>query len=614
MLLALISSATAVAQTQNQTQIQSASSRERSLALAAEQAFASLDYTSAYRAGVQVLGLNPRNLTIRRLAAASALQLKRFNDCIRLMAAVPPAETSSDDVHTLGECSQGLGTFAPSLLRNFEALKTDPNRSDAAHYWLGVAAYRASNFKLAKGLLDSVVVLPTRLEGPKRFMLERIADVESADQGSQTNRASDQPAKPSKPPPDGQQPPPAQLQGDRTKPGRSNSRIDLIPRRSAQNGWFSGFGGGAQVGAFGGVIDRVSVLPDAQKDYDRDVEAARAANRNPNPETIETKTGSIVSPLIALNAKVSTGYRTADFVSDRGTQYGLDLMFSGAYSSIESSFYAVHGTKMHPAASAAIHAPGAGLRLSNHIEIRPNPAIGFLVETYIDRLANGLDKQFGQAGGRGKVWLEGEHMVLGATAFWNLLMGPDLVIGSHWNGVELDLSIKEVGMFSLRAPPGHSLASFQVSTSIPKSQTTGVFQLMSLDGRFWEFNVAPTLSFAPWFKTFVWYRLVSGTARAYRSSVSKEIQIRQDDYEAKNPDSQFESTLHDLSVALEYTPWSWGGVVAGISASYFGTRYALDEVPADPTAPDAKPFDYQPLLDRGRQNVTVGFLSLYSRF
>lgn len=600
---------------------QATSPKERSLALVAEQAFASLDYTTAYRSGLQVLTLNPRNLAIRRLTAASALQLKRFSDCLRLITVIPEKETSQDDLHTTGECAQGLGNFAPALKRDFEKMRGSSDTADAANYWLGVAAYRSGDYAAAKSSLEAVIVLPARFESQKRFMLERIADYESAK------------ASPAKPPPAAgtnsssgpslgnktqQNRPEGRIEGQDRRPARDQvsgkDRLELVPRKAPENGWYSLFEGESTLGVAGGALDRVSLAPDAQKAFDQDVEAARSNGGNPDTAKISVRNGTILGVIATLHARAATGYRSGDYVNRRGTEYDLGVTLSGAFSPVESPFFAVKDTKMHPASSAAVPPRGAGLRAHAHMESWLNPAIASRLEVYMDRLASDGSNQYGQFGGRGLAWIEGKHVILGVAGFWNLLMGPDLVVGGHWNGGEFELGFKELGLFRLQAPPGHSLLSYQISSSIPKSRSKGVFQIMSLDGSFWEVNLAPTLTFSPALSTFIWYRFVSGKERAYRSSVSKEIQIKQEDFEAKNPDSQYESVLHDLSINLRYTPWRWGGFHAGLSASYFATRYKLFDIPPNPSSPTAQPFDYSLLLDRGRQNVTLLHVSALFQF
>ena len=592
--------------------------KERGLALAVEQSYASLDYAGAYRAGLQVLAINPRNITVRRLAAASALALKRYSDCLRLMVVIADKDTSSDDLHTLGECAQGMGSFSHPLKRTFEQGRQSTDRADAANYWLGVAAYRAGDYRAAQSYLNSVVVLPSRFESQKRFMLERIADIDSpppSNTKSKTPEDGDNSGKPTRParPSDRPADPPERTPGGRVD-SSTMARIEGVPRRPATNGWFGTFEGTAAVGALAGTIDRVSLLSDDQKAYDNDVEAARKENRNPNTNTIASRNGPLVGLVAQLNIRTATGFRSGDYVGKRGTEYSLGLAFSGTYSPIESNFYAVRDTKMHPAASAALPSQGMGLRAAVSVDSRPNAAFHSRLEGYLDRLASGFDNQYGQLGSRGSVALEGQTVIFGIGGFWNLVMGPDMVIGGHWNGAELEIGLKDLGPFSLRAPPGHSLLSYQISSSIPRSRSKGVFQIMSLDGDFWEFNLAPTVTFSPELQVYAWYRFVSGSKRAYRSSVSKDIQIKQDDYEAKNADSQYESTLHDLSLNVDYAPWTWGGLQAGVVASYAGTRYKLEDIPSNPSSPNASPFSYAALLDRGRQNVTLVYAAIYSQF
>jgi hypothetical protein len=586
----------------------SPSAKERALALAAEQAFASLDYTTAYRSGMQALAINPRNITVRRLTAVSALQLKRYGDCLRLISIMATKDLSSDDVHTLGECAQGLGSFSQPLRRTLEQLRSSSDKGDAANYWLGVAAYRAENYAEAKPFLEAVVVLPARFESQKRFMLERIADVEAA-------------KTPAKPPATDGSDRPDRNDGKRPvapSPRAVAPKVSEPPRRLAprllENGWFGEVSGSTSVGAVAGSIDRVSLRHDSQKAFDADVEAAARETRSVSLGTVSARTGALFGARADLHATALAGYRSGDFVGKRGSEYGVGLGLSASYSPLESSFYTVQNTTMHPAVTAAIAGTGAALRASTHIESRPHSAFGSRIDGYFDRQFNSYGDQFGQLGGRGRVWIQGTHLTLAGEGFWNLLMGPDLVIGGHWNGVGIDLSAQDLGLFSLSAPPGHSLVSYQRSVSIPKSRTKGVFQIMDLDGAYVEANVAPSIQFTQALRSFLWYRFVSGSQRSYRSSVSKAIQVRQDDFEAKASDSQYESNLHDLSVNLDYQGWSWGGLQTGISASYYATRYKLVDLPNNPSSPNVTPFAYAPLLDRGRQNVTLFYIAIQAVF
>jgi hypothetical protein len=600
------------------TQIQ-----ERTLSLAAEQAFASLDYATAFRAGQQVLSENPKNLAMRRLTAASALQLKRFADCLKLMGVLTPKETSADDLHLLGECSQGNGSFTSQTIRSFEQSRNAPEKTDAASYWLGFAAYRDGNFVASKRYLDSVAILPARFDEQKKFMLERIADLLRANSPAPNTPkpiASPTPTAPAGAPVsvDGQ--PRSNDKPERIeKPERGErlperARLDLIPRKKAENGGFSNFEGDARIGVAAGVLDRVGVGIDDQKAYDKEVEAAVEGGREVKISTVEERTGVLFTPLVLFNGKVSTGYRSDDFVGDRGTEYGLGVAFSGSYTSVQSNFYAVQNTRMHPAASVAFTSAGAGIRVSAHIDNRPNPFFRFWLEAFADRLATKFDNQFGQLGAQGRFSLQTRTAYFAVGGFWSMLQGSDLGIGGHWNGIELDAGLSNLGYFGLRAPLGHSLLSYQVSAPIPSSRTTGVFQIVSLEGAYFEINLAPSIIFSPYFRAMLWYRFVSATERTYIASTTKAAQIAQNDYAVKFPDSQFNSSLSDFSAAVEYTPWDWGGILGGVTASFYRTVYRPNAGPANSTATSRSTYLYQPLLDRGKQNFTLGFISLYTRF
>ncbi len=597
--------------------------QERTLSLAAEQAFASLDYATAFRAGQQVLSENPKNLAMRRLTAASALQLKRFADCLKLMGVLTPKETSADDLHLLGECSQGNGSFTSQTIRSFEQSRNAPEKTDAASYWLGFAAYRDGNFVASKRYLDSVAILPARFDEQKKFMLERIADLLRA------NSPAPSTPKPTAPPaPAAATGAPASVEGqprsndklERTeKPERGErlperARLDLIPRKKAENGGFSNFEGDAKIGVAAGVLDRVGLGIDEQKAFDKEVETAVREKREVKVSTIQERTGVLFTPLVSLNGKVNTGFRSDDFVGDRGTEYGLGVAFSGSYTTVQSNFYAVQDTRMHPAASVAFPSPGAGIRVSGHIDNRPNPFFRFWLEVFADRLATKFDNQFGQLGAQGRFSLQTRTAYFAVGGFWSLLQGSDMGIGGHWNGFELDAGLSNLGYFGLRAPLGHSLLSYQVSAPIPSSRTTGVFQIVSLEGTYFEVNLAPSIIFSPYFRAMLWYRFVSATERTYIASTTKAAQIAQNDYAVKFPDSQFDSSLSDFSAAVEYTPWDWGGILGGVTASFYRTVYRPDEGPPNSTATSKSPFLYQPLLDRGKQNFTLGFISLYTRF
>jgi hypothetical protein len=597
--------------TKPQTQTQ-----ERTLSLAAEQAFASLDYATAFRAGQQVLSENPKNLAMRRLTASSALQLKKFSDCLKLMAVLTPKESSADDLHLLGECSQGNGSFTTQTIRSFEQSRNAPEKTDAASYWLGVAAYRDGNFVASKRYLDSVAILPARFDEQKKFMLERIADLLRANSPApNTPKPTATPAVPSAvsdspPRPNGERSDKAE-RGERLP---ERARLDLIPRKKAENGGFSNFEGDAKLGVAAGVLDRVGIGIDEQKAFDKEVETAVREKREVKVSTIQERTGVLFTPLVSLNGKVNTGFRSDDFVGDRGTEYGLGVAFSGSYTTVQSNFYAVQDTRMHPAASVAFPSPGAGIRVSGHIDNRPNPFFRFWLEVFADRLATKFDNQFGQLGAQGRFSLQTRTAYFAVGGFWSLLQGSDMGIGGHWNGFELDAGLSNLGYFGLRAPLGHSLLSYQVSSPIPSSRTTGVFQIVSLEGTYFEVNLAPSIIFSPYFRAMLWYRFVYGRERTYVSSVTKAAQLKKDDLQPAERDSQFDSSLSDFSAAVEYTPWEWGGILGGVTASFYRTIYNLAEVPPNPSANSTSPYLYQPLLDRGKQNFTLGFVSIYTRF
>lgn len=569
----------------------STAAREAQLSLLAEQAFVSLDYARAYKWATQSLSINPRNITMRRLAARSALALKKYSECQRLMLAVNPVAANADDIHTLGECSEASSQVDETVVRYIERAGKSADKTDAASFWLGTFAYQSEQYAKAEPYLEAVVVLPARFEEKKRFMQARITDYLAI----QDNRRR----LVKKP------------QSSAATPRRDTPRRET--QKAEANGSFFSFSGQAVAGLAGGVQDTVPTETGEQAAFDTELRDAAQENRNPNLSTKREKSGSLVFPTVRGSAHFRTGYRAGNFVASNGTEYAGGMIINAAYSGIKVPFYTLHETRSHPSSSALHNPSGAGARLYGSIDFQPNPFFAVRSELYLDRLLSAYENQYGQIGGDAQAKLSSGSFYLALGAFWSFLQGDDFALGGDWNGFSLDAGLINLGFFSIQAPKGHSLFVYHVSAARNDSPTTGVHQMVATEGDFFEFNFAPSFAILDSFRALFWYRYVTGTGRSYRSSLTRAEQERSGDLRAKLPDAEYESSLSDWYAAIEYNPWEWGGIVAGLGASFYSTLFTEETSIA--TAPNrVTAFSYQPLLDSGKRNITFGFIEFQSRF
>lgn len=594
----------------------SAAAQEAQLSLLAEQAFVSLDYARAYKLASQALSINPKNLTTRRLAARSALALKKTVQCQRLLLAISPQVASSDDIHTLGECSEGSSNISELIVRYIDLARRIPDKADAASFWLGTFAYQREQYAKASTYLDAVVIVPARFDEKKRFMQDRIADylriqesrrrmqTESSQAGTETMSGMDSKSQT-----------PSAADTERKSLKREVKMTEKItkPRRAAtKNGSFYSFEGGVSAGLAGGVQDTVSTETGEQEEFDREIRNAAQERRNPNLSAIQETSGSLLFPTIRAVTHFQTGYRAGNFVEQNGTEYAGGLRINVAYSGIKVPFYTLKDTRAHPSSSALQNPSGAGGRLYGHFDFQPNPFFSFRSELYIDRLIAAYDVQYGQTGGDSEVRLSSGSFYLALRGFWSFLQGEDLAMGGDWNGFELDAGLVDLGFFSIKAPRGHSLLAYHVSAARNDSPTRGVHQIVATEGEFFEFNFAPAFTLGDQFKAIFWYRYVAGSGRSYRSSVTRAEQDKSGDLRAKFPDAEYDSQLSDWFAAIEYHPWTWGGIVAGLGASFYTTLFT--EETAIATSPNAvTTYSYQPLLDAGKNNITFGFIEFQAR-
>lgn len=595
----------------------SAAAQEAQLSLLAEQAFVSLDFARAYKLASQALSINPKNLTTRRLAARSALALKKTSQCQRLLLAVSPQLASSDDIHTLGECSEGSSNISEPVVRYIERARKSTDKTDAASFWLGTFAYQKEQYAKASTYLDAVLVLPARFEEKKRFMQDRIADYLKIQENRRRLQKKTPESEAEKNRGIETQAPPGAVADTEKKLPKREKDVPEKPRSpqppALKNGPFYSFAGDASAGLAGGVQDTVSTETGDQEAFDRELRAAAREGRNPNLSTIREESGSLLFPTVRGVAHFQTGYRAGNFVEKDGTEYAGGLLINVAYSGIKVPFYTLKDTRAHPSSSALHNPSGAGARLHGRIDFQPNPFFSIKSQLYIDRLISAYDVQYGQTGGDTEVRLSSGSFYLALRGFWSFLQGEDLAMGGDWNGFELDAGLIDLGFFSIQAPRGHALFAYQVSAARNDSPTTGVHQVVATEGEFFEFNFAPAFTFLDRFKAMFWYRYVTGTGRSYRSSVTRSEQDKSGDLRAKFPDAEYESQLSDWYAAIEYNPWAWGGIVAGLGASFYTTVFT--EETAIATAPNAvTTYSYQPLLDAGKRNLTFGFVEFQARF
>jgi len=567
--------------------------------VAAQQAFARLDYQNAYKSALEALRTTPRNLEARRIAAKSAKELARNAECLKLMQPVPVASATTDDVGLVGECG-ALSAYTPWSLTFLQQSTSNSNNQDAANFWLGKFYYRKGDYSRAESFLAPVTVLPARLEKERAFMLERSRDVLKAQEP--TPESDSEPASVSKEqgtsplpadaPPASSATAPTMGAGSRKSPAASPSTTKQpVPTQSApakqsaasrgslrKNPTAGGYVETTAYGALGVGVKRGSSVyfdpPEEQKAYDDAINKTGATGNA--TDKVNTRSDNAVEPYADAVVTVQAGFASALGSGGQQSRFGLEVRAGGTGARQKLPFYSLAGESELP--QYALRSLNSGWKISvgPFAEIATNRNFSVGGKLGLSIIGPSFTGMLGSVDASGWAKLEFDAFEVRPVGRFSVLTGKDNKQGAWLQSYGIDARVTRWGVFGFGAPEDHPLLRW---TSIYPKGSENIVLFTQLEGNFLEFNLAPRLFLGEQFNLLIWYRYVSGSRRSYVSS--SLVKLLEADSARGNkpfpPTASYTSASTDYALEAEWLPTKAIAAAGGVLVRKSITQYSEGE-------------------------------------
>lgn len=564
--------------------------------VAAQQAFARLDYQTAYRLSQEIVSRNPRHFEARRMAAKSARELEKHGECLNLASGLPPASVTNDDVGLVGECAWS-SQFPAWVLTFLQQNMTVVEHRDMAQYWLGKYHYRRSEYTKADGYLTPIAALPARLEKDRQFMLSRIYEL--GIQGSSSAHPANANTQPSISP----------------TPNSANQPVRRdVPfyqgLASSTEGWF--LAPDLRVRSYFAASQGKDVPIDAahQVEYEQKLKSA-PTDGDAAEQVLEKSDNPSLNRFGALlNLGVSVGYRTAALETNQFVQgaivvnagvnganwndgyftFANDMPYAQQPLWVANKGYGIRGGLALDASLNKNFSAGAKATISRVFPAFKSQAIAF-VQDYSGE-ARFQSKYVNVRAGGGYKRIASKH---GRTM---------LVVYDGYADVEATTPFY-VGFRNFERYP---LFRYSLQSSLT-NQTNEILFFSQMGGSFLEFNVTPRAQLNAASSLFLWFRVVSESALTYyspeKAATAEKLELDFGSDHLLRPSATYKATRTEMSVGYEWQQQSRLNIISGLTLS---TRKSTFQSGDDDAASENERDKFKKLLTRTLEDYMTFFL------
>lgn len=567
--------------------------------VAAQQAFARLDYQTAYRLSQDVASRNPRNFEARRMAAKSARELEKYGECLNLASGLPPASVTNDDVGLVGECAWS-SQFPAWVLTFLQQNMAVVEHRDMAQYWLGKYHYRRSEYTKADGYLTPIAALPARLEKDRQFMLSRIHEL--GIQGS----SSTQPTNPNTQP--AIAPTPSQPLNPANLPVRRD--VPFYQRlASSTEGWF--LTPDLRVRSYFSASQgkNVPIDPEHQVDYEQKLKttppdeegAEKVLEKSDNPSL--NRFGAL------LNLGVMAGYRTAALETNQYFQAAIVANAGVNGANWNDGYFTFADELPYAQQPLWVANKGYGVRGGVALDASLNKNFSASAKATIARVYPAFKSQavaFVQDYG-GEAKFQSKYVNVRAGGDYKRLASKHgrtmLTVIDGYADIEATTPFY-VGFRNFERYP---LFRYSMQSSI-NSFTDEILFFSQMGGSFLEFNITPRAQLNTASSIFFWLRLVNESDLTYyspsKATSASDLELKFGSEELLRPSAKYNATRTEMSAGYEWQQQNRINVISGLTLS---TRKATFRSGDEDLAADEQD-RFKKLLTRTLEDYMTFFL------
>lgn len=558
--------------------------------IAAQQASASGDFAKAYELSNDVVKQSPNFIAARRVAAFSARELRRFDDCLRHIGRIPERTAEPNDIGLVGECSyetKEITNFSDYLKRQMRI----SNKRDYAAYWLGKEAFRLGRWDTAKDLLAIPTVLPQRLENDRQELLRKL------------RTAADQVRSPDTP-------------QHVTQPGSSTPRSQSTPhnvnhryadpisvRQQATQSFANAFWSYSALfradGGYESVSEEVALDPFTQIAYETNQFDPRTINKS-------ARSGPLASASTSLTG--SLNYQTSGVAQSLRLVGESRVSMAATVAQPRGWLYRPAHAPAYPDVVSWFPTRGWNLGILQRGAIHVGRSFGIFADLAYEISSDGATHQHPILSIEGGAFLTTRSTTAETRVGWTSIYGPDKRAGLQGYTWLLDLDVTGLGEFSIVTPPGIPLMRFSEYVTLNNS-TRYTLEFLLHEGRFWEINTMPAIELAPRLALYFWYRWLRADERQYwtasEATGNYGIQSPTDEstvLEARQPVAKYTSTTNSVAAGLRIPASQRIDIDVGIGYRRNQTtpnNFAPDNLEELRGAGRATPAEFWSLLDAG---------------